>query len=104
MDEVQSYFGTSLTLFISLCAAIAIVIAMLSCKIVARMSDVPLDLHSALVVGFWIASLAFLLRFIGQVFYSAPIAAQRFDLVNYVTVAGEIIQKGGAILVIHLGY
>jgi O-antigen/teichoic acid export membrane protein len=103
-DEVQAYFGTSLTLFVSLGAAIALLIAVLSGKIVARMSDVPPDLHSAIVVGFWIASVAFLLRFVGQVFYSAPIAAQRFDLVNYVTVGGEIIRVAGAILVIYLGY
>jgi O-antigen/teichoic acid export membrane protein len=104
MDEVQAYFGTSLTLFIALGSAIAIAIASLSHQIVGRMFDVPPDLHSALVTGFWIASIAFLLRFIGQVFYSAPIAAQRFDLVNYVTVGGEIIRVAGAIVVIYLGF
>jgi hypothetical protein len=59
---------------------------------------------NTVVVGFWIASSAFLVRFINWVVSGVSIAAQRFEFVNTINITTECVPIIGSITVFYLGF
>jgi len=103
MKDIQSYIGTSLTLFAATGLLISVLASVLARWVVAHLLNVPLQLHHVVIVSFWIASAAFLARFIGQVPAAVPIATQRFDIANFLFVGSEVIRIAGVVGVLYLG-
>lgn len=104
LEDINRYIGTALTLFLIAGAAIAVGLAFSAGWIVQHVLHVAPELHRTVAVGFWIAGLTFLVRFAGQAFSAIPIATQRFDIANTVTVIAESFRLVGSVLLVSWGY
>jgi O-antigen/teichoic acid export membrane protein len=102
-EEIQNYFGTALSLFLVVGTTTAVALGALARWFVVAIFHVPSDVQQAAILGFYLASGAFLLRFIGDAFSAVPIAAQRFDIVNCIFVSSEVIRISGSVLAVYLG-
>jgi O-antigen/teichoic acid export membrane protein len=103
-EEAESYLSTGLALYLAIGAAVAIGVSLGAGWAATRFFHVPAWLAGEAVAGFELASVAFLLRFVGGVYNAVPIAAQRFDVVNGLFVGAEVVRIGGSVLVVYLGW
>jgi len=104
VQDVHAYFGTALTLYLAGGMLIAGLVALSSQWVIANFMNIGEELQQHVVHAFWIASVAFLFRFVSQPASGIPIAAQRFDIANYVSVGSEIIRVLGSVAVVYFGY
>jgi O-antigen/teichoic acid export membrane protein len=104
MKDIQGYVGTSFALYAVTGLLIGLLASVLARWVVTRFLNVPLDLQHTVTLSFWIASAAFLFRFVGQVPAAIPIAAQRFDIANFLNVGSEATRIVGVLGVLYLGH
>ena len=103
-DEAECYLRTGLALYLAVGAVVAVGVSLGAGWAATRFFHVPAWLAGEAVTGFDLASVAFLLRFVGGVYNAVPIAAQRFDVVNGLFVGTEVVRIGGSVLVVFLGW
>lgn len=103
-EEAARYLRTGLSLYLVIGAAVAAAVSLGAGWAATHFFHVSGSLAAETVAGFYLASVAFLLRFVGSVFNAAPIAAQRFDVVNALFVGTEVVRIGGSVLVVYLGW
>lgn len=104
LTDVNAYLGTALTLFICGGTVIAGAVVVLAPRLAVYALNGQADLYSSVMFGLWVASAAFLVRFVGQTFSAVLIAVQRFDLANYVTIGSETLRIAGAMATLYEGY
>jgi O-antigen/teichoic acid export membrane protein len=104
MKDIEDYVGTSLALYAVTGLLIGLLASVLARWVVTRFLNVPLDLQHTVTLSFWIASAAFLFRFVGQVPAAEVVAAQRFEVASLLNVGSEVIRIGGAVGVLYLGH
>jgi len=92
MEDVQTYFSTSLTVLVGIGAAIGVFVCILAPLIVRSSFKGPEELTESAVLALRIASLAFILQFLTQVLSAVPTAAQRFEIVNLVRAGTEALR------------
>lgn len=102
--DINAYLGTALTLFIGGGVAISLCVVVFASELALYALSGEPELSPAVVFGFWVASGAFVVRFVGQAFAAVPIAAQRFDLASCVTVASETVRASGSVAALYSGY
>lgn len=95
---------TGLTLYLLVGITVAVILAALARWSVSRFFHVPPELQRDAILGFYLVSAAFLVRFVADVFDAVPIAAQRFDIVNGLFVGGECVRILGSVAVVYFGY
>lgn len=103
-QDIQAYFGTALILFFMGGILIAGLITLTSSWVIANLMITGQELRQEIVFALWIASIGFLLRFVSQAVSAIPIAVQRFDIANYVSVSSEIARISGTVIVVYFGY
>jgi O-antigen/teichoic acid export membrane protein len=104
LEEINRYVGTTLTLTLLVGMVIGGSIALSANAIVSHLINVPADLHRTITFGFWIATLTFVLRFVGQIFSAVVMAAQRFDMTNTITIGAESFRLLGSVAVVFSGH
>jgi len=103
MEDVQTYFSTSLTVLVGIGAAIGVFVCILAPSIVRSSFKGPEELTESAVLALRIASLAFILQFLTQVLSAVPTAAQRFEIVNLVRAGTEALRIVGTMGLLFLG-
>jgi len=103
-EEAEQYVGTSLAIYLSIATPVAIALASFTGWLVPAFFHVPDELRRDIILCFYLAAAAFLLRFVAEVFYAVPIAAQRFDIVNGLFVGCELVRILASVLAVYLGY
>jgi O-antigen/teichoic acid export membrane protein len=99
--DVECYFGTSITLFLMGGLSVAAAACLGAPWIVRHFLHAPRDIQSSVDVSLWIASGAFLMRFLGQALSAIPLGAQRFDLANSINVSVELLRTLGSVAILH---
>ncbi len=102
--EAECYLRTGLSLYLAIGAVVAASVSLGAAWAATRFFHVPAWLAGEAIAGFELASIAFLVRFVGGVYSAVPIAAQRFDVVNALFVGAEFVRIGGSVLVVYLGW
>lgn len=104
VHEVNGYLGTALVLFSAAAIFTGLFSYALSKWIVVHILNVPGALTHSAILGLRLASIAFALQFISQAFSSIPIAAHRFDIVNFIEVGTDLLRVIGIVLAIFFGF
>jgi O-antigen/teichoic acid export membrane protein len=102
--QANLYVGTSLALFLLIGTVSGVGLATFAPWWVDSVFHVDADLRASALTGFYLATGAFWLRFVADAYSAVPIAAQRFDLVNYVFVGSEIIRILGSVGAVFFGF
>lgn len=103
-DDIENYFGTTLTAFLVAGAIVGCSASLGAGTIVTHFLKVPSSLQSSVVCGFWLASAAFFLKFVAQAPSAVPIAAQRFEITNFLVVGLESARILASVAVLYFGY
>jgi O-antigen/teichoic acid export membrane protein len=104
IDEVERYFGSSLTLFSGGGILIGIIGGVFGRPIVYHLMNLPAGQRPMVVLAFHIATAAFVMRFLAQPFAAMPFAVQRFDIGAAISVGGEAVRIGMVVLMIACGH
>ena len=71
---------------------------------ILRFFNIPNSFQSDALFSFYIIGAAVLIRFLTEPFCTIPIAAQRFDIVNYIFIGTELLRVTGNVAVVYMGY
>jgi O-antigen/teichoic acid export membrane protein len=91
-EDMQRYFGTSLTFLVGIGAVVAATVIFAAGPIVQVCFNGSAVLTGPTVLALRIASVAFILQFLSQVLSSIASAVQRFDILNLVRTSAEALR------------
>jgi O-antigen/teichoic acid export membrane protein len=98
--EIQQYVSTALTTLLTAGIVAGIAVFLAATPLVHYLFKDTAELTGKAVLALRIASIAFILQFVIQVVSSVCIAAQKFEIVNSVRVASEVLRIGGTIAIL----
>ena len=103
-SEIAKYVGTASMVFLTGALVIAAGTVSAASLIVDHFLSVPADIRDSVILSVWLASAAFVFRFLGQGLAGIPIAVQRFDITTAISVVTETLRIAGTVTVLALGY
>jgi O-antigen/teichoic acid export membrane protein len=103
VSEINKYVSTALALYLVVGATLTLGSVLAGPWLIVHLFQIPTELHGATVSALYVVSTAFFLRFVAEVFFTIPMAAQRVHLATAVVVGSELLRTLGAVWAVHNG-
>lgn len=102
-QDIQNYVSTALTVLVGIGLIAGVVIFVAAAPLVHYLFKGTAHHTADTILALRIASIAFVLQFLVQVVSAVLIAAQRFEILNGLRVASEMLRVGGTVTIVSIG-